>query len=452
MKTNLDALIQECKQDIHSAKETIANAEQKLVFVIEAQSKQAQTIANAQKNSAFPEIRKSRVSEILPPKNSNTESSTTDLIINNHKIAFTKQDNQTFCTSLDIAKVFEKRHADILENIRMLHNDTDTNMRNFNERNFRLVKYKDEKGEMRPCYKISRDGFSFVAMGLTGANARKWKIAFINAFNTMEESLKAQQSNQESINVSLKQYEALFNMKFSADTPAKEFILKSIQEAETKDKKSSSQNNSITGITITSLEIAELTGKEHKHIMRDIRETLGKVVLGGVSKFGHTYTHPQNKQEIPYYRLPKREALILVSGYSVELRAKIIDRLEYLENQVMSRILNNQQENKNTINESLKQYEALFNMKFSADTPAKEFILKSIQEAETKKRTKVEQVISYKYTEEFKKGKIVQGSEIGLKYAEPIKLENIATKSKIKDKANLSEPKMLEPSKVRRAR
>lgn len=85
-------------------------------------------------------------------------------------------------------------------------------------------------------------------------------------------------------------------------------------------------------ITMTSLEIAELTGKQHGHIVRDIEEQLGQ--LGGLSKFGDTYQHPQNKQTYKMYRLPKREVLILISGYSVQLRAKIIDKLEYLEKQV----------------------------------------------------------------------------------------------------------------------
>lgn len=87
-------------------------------------------------------------------------------------------------------------------------------------------------------------------------------------------------------------------------------------------------------ISLTSLEIAELTGKEHRHVTRDIETYLEKVVEGGVSKFEHTYQNPQNKQSYKCYRLPKREVLILVSGYSVELRAKIIDRLEYLENEL----------------------------------------------------------------------------------------------------------------------
>lgn len=85
-------------------------------------------------------------------------------------------------------------------------------------------------------------------------------------------------------------------------------------------------------ITMTSLEIAELTGKDHKNIIRDIEQQLGE--LGGLLKFEQTYTHPQNKQVYKMYRLPKREVLILVSGYSVQLRAKIIDKLEELEKQV----------------------------------------------------------------------------------------------------------------------
>lgn len=94
-----------------------------------------------------------------------------------------------------------------------------------------------------------------------------------------------------------------------------------------------SKNSSF--VSITTLEIAELTGKRHDHILRDCDEQLTKIVgLGGMPKFGDTYIHPQNRQTYRMYRLPKREALILVSGYSVELRAKIIDRLEYLENEL----------------------------------------------------------------------------------------------------------------------
>lgn len=82
--------------------------------------------------------------------------------------------------------------------------------------------------------------------------------------------------------------------------------------------------------TMSSVEIADLTGKKHQHVMRDIRTMLD----GGVSKTGQTfegtYSDGQGKPQ-PCFRLPKRECLILVSGYSVELRAKIIDRWMELE-------------------------------------------------------------------------------------------------------------------------
>lgn len=83
--------------------------------------------------------------------------------------------------------------------------------------------------------------------------------------------------------------------------------------------------------TMSSMEIAELTGKRHDHVMRDIRQMLDAIGEGGVPKFGDTHTNPQNGQSYPIFRLPKRECLGLVSGYSIELRMKIIDRWMELE-------------------------------------------------------------------------------------------------------------------------
>jgi phage regulator Rha-like protein len=85
--------------------------------------------------------------------------------------------------------------------------------------------------------------------------------------------------------------------------------------------------------TMSSLEIAEITGKRHDHVIRDIRNMLFELYgEEGLPKFGDTYINKQNNQEYAIYRLPKRETLVLVSGYSIELRARIIDRWEELEN------------------------------------------------------------------------------------------------------------------------
>lgn len=88
--------------------------------------------------------------------------------------------------------------------------------------------------------------------------------------------------------------------------------------------------------TMTSLEIAEVTGKEHKHVMRDIRVLLMQGVSG--SNFGlSSYKHPQpngGTKDIPCYILTKKGCMILASGYDALLREKIINRWEELEIQV----------------------------------------------------------------------------------------------------------------------
>ncbi|WP_455481273.1 Rha family transcriptional regulator [Bartonella sp. B12(2025)] len=93
-------------------------------------------------------------------------------------------------------------------------------------------------------------------------------------------------------------------------------------------------NSGATVQTMSSREIAELCDKRHDHVMRDIRHMLGELYSEeGLPKFGGTYLDKQGKPQ-NCYNLPKRECLILVSGYSTTLRAKIVDRWQELEKQV----------------------------------------------------------------------------------------------------------------------
>lgn len=85
-------------------------------------------------------------------------------------------------------------------------------------------------------------------------------------------------------------------------------------------------------LTMSSQEIAELTGKQHAHVMRDIRQMLAELHGdGGVSNFGDTQVNQQNGQSYPVFMLPKRECFVLVAGYSTTMRARIIDRWLALE-------------------------------------------------------------------------------------------------------------------------
>ena len=87
--------------------------------------------------------------------------------------------------------------------------------------------------------------------------------------------------------------------------------------------------------TMTSLEIAELTGKQHNHLMRDIRsmEPAWEKVCG--SKFGltsRTIIQPNGgTREVPCYQLTKTECLYIATKFNDEARAKLVLRWQELE-------------------------------------------------------------------------------------------------------------------------
>ena len=82
---------------------------------------------------------------------------------------------------------------------------------------------------------------------------------------------------------------------------------------------------------MSSLEIAELTGKRHDHVMNDIRKMLEEL---GILTPTFSGVRIVRGKEYEVFNLPKRETLILVSGYSASMRASIIDRWQELEAQV----------------------------------------------------------------------------------------------------------------------
>jgi Rha family phage regulatory protein len=111
---------------------------------------------------------------------------------------------RTFVNSNDVAEKFEKQHRQILDNIRsVIKNEPE-----FGDANFRATTYTTAQNKTHECFEMSRDGFSMIAMGLTGKKAMSWKAKYITAFNKMESALIDIAPTLESVNHIVKKAES----------------------------------------------------------------------------------------------------------------------------------------------------------------------------------------------------------------------------------------------------
>jgi len=97
------------------------------------------------------------------------------------------QDGQLVVTSRQVAGDFEKEHKHVLESIRNLIAE------NSAVKNMIIESYYEVRGKQYPEYLLTRDGFSLLVMGFTGAKALQWKLKYIEAFNKMEQALREPQ-------------------------------------------------------------------------------------------------------------------------------------------------------------------------------------------------------------------------------------------------------------------
>lgn len=92
-------------------------------------------------------------------------------------------------SSLDIAEYFGKQHKDVLRAIR----DLIAQLPPERERNFAPT-FFDVPGpngatRSEPAYRLTRDGFTLLAMGFTGPRALEFKLDYLDAYNAMEAKL-----------------------------------------------------------------------------------------------------------------------------------------------------------------------------------------------------------------------------------------------------------------------
>lgn len=86
--------------------------------------------------------------------------------------------------------------------------------------------------------------------------------------------------------------------------------------------------------TMTSLEIAEVTGRNHKDVMRSIREMEEAWIKVNGRKFALVEYKDAKGEMRPCYSLSKTECLYIATKFNDEARAKLVLRWEELENQV----------------------------------------------------------------------------------------------------------------------
>ncbi|MEI8245821.1 MAG: Rha family transcriptional regulator [Lentisphaerota bacterium] len=88
-------------------------------------------------------------------------------------------------TSLKVADIFGKQHKNVIQSIELMEMPSD-----FNTLNFQRISYHDNRNRLQKMYNMTKDGFTLLAMGFTGAKAMQFKIAYIEAFNKMEAELR----------------------------------------------------------------------------------------------------------------------------------------------------------------------------------------------------------------------------------------------------------------------
>lgn len=87
--------------------------------------------------------------------------------------------------------------------------------------------------------------------------------------------------------------------------------------------------------TMTSREIAEIVGSPHESVLKTVRRLIAEGIVSGNDT---PYIHPQNGRQYPEFQLDYRNTMVVASGYSAEIRARIIDRWMELESAAAPRV------------------------------------------------------------------------------------------------------------------
>ena len=98
--------------------------------------------------------------------------------------------------SLKVARVFGKQHKNVMQQVRNLLGSAENSA---HKNWFYKSTYLDAQGKQQPLFVMNRDGFSLLAMSLTGEKALQFKVAFIDLFDKMEKAIAGVQTTTPAI-------------------------------------------------------------------------------------------------------------------------------------------------------------------------------------------------------------------------------------------------------------
>lgn len=98
---------------------------------------------------------------------------------------YEKKNEDFYITSLDVSKIYKKKHKEILKKIRTFISKIPQLDKDY----YILDSYIDKKGEFRPMYKMNQKGFALLVSKFTGKEALSFTYTYINNYAEAMKSL-----------------------------------------------------------------------------------------------------------------------------------------------------------------------------------------------------------------------------------------------------------------------
>lgn len=123
----------------------------------------------------------------------------------NSELVFVGDNNEALTDTYKVAEVFGKEHNKVCRDINNLGCSSDFQNANFGV-SFIIRDLPNGWHKKEKYYTMTKDGFTFLVMGYTGAKAARFKEAYISAFNRMEKKLREQVTKPQQDDIDVSKY------------------------------------------------------------------------------------------------------------------------------------------------------------------------------------------------------------------------------------------------------